>query len=133
MISALDKLETDATGTYYKAFNKKTGDIVSLKIMSEEVMASASFRGRFIEETKRSASLSHPGIRRLITVGCKDNRYFYTSEYIEGSSLKQILDEKKKLSPTRIIFWEERKKNLEKDGVPWVSFLLRLTEKLMTL
>lgn len=93
----LDKFETDATGTTYKARNKQTEDIVSLKVMSREMMDCANFRERFVNETKRVASLDHPNISRIITVGCKDNHYFYTSEYIEGSSLKQILDDKKKL------------------------------------
>lgn len=94
----LGKFDTDATGTYYKAQSKKTKEIVTLKIMSREVMNSEGFRDRFVKESRRGASLKHPNIRRIITAGCKDNRYFYTSEYVEGSSLKLILDEKKKLS-----------------------------------
>jgi hypothetical protein len=93
----ITKVGADAYGPVYKARNEKTGDIVTLKIMSQSVMQTPEFKDQFIEVTRRGAVLNHPNIRRVHTVGTSKGHFFYTSQWVEGTSLRQILTERGKL------------------------------------
>ena len=95
--SLITKVGADAYGPVYKARNEKTGDIVTLKIMSQSVMQTPEFKDQFIEVTRRGAVLNHPNIRRVHTVGTSKGHFFYTSQWVEGTSLRQILTERGKL------------------------------------
>ncbi|MFC1672420.1 protein kinase, partial [Planctomycetota bacterium] len=93
----VEKVGADAYGPVYKAKNEKTGDIVTLKVMSQSVMQTPEFKEQFIEVTRRGAVLNHPNIRRVHTVGTSKGHFFYTSQWVEGTSLRQILTERGKL------------------------------------
>jgi len=93
----MNKVGADAYGPVYKARNEKTGDIVTLKVMSQSVMQTPEFKDQFIEVTRRGSVLNHPNIRRVHTVGTSKGHFFYTSQWVEGTSLRQILTERGKL------------------------------------
>ncbi len=99
----LTRLGTDGTGTYCKARHLKTDAVCALKIMSPQAMSDKAFVKRFIEEGKKGTALQHRNIKRLYEVGVDKGRYYFSTEYVEGVSLRRVLEGGKKLPPPQAI------------------------------
>ena len=54
----------------------------------------ASFRKRFLSETRAQFALEHPNIVKSYDLFNKDNIFFLIQEYVEGTSLNKILSQK---------------------------------------
>src|SRR5436305_9478960 len=65
--------------------------LVALKVMRAELRNEPQFVQRFKREARLAASLDHPNIVRVFTVGEEDGCHYYTMEYVDGASLDVIL------------------------------------------
>ena len=95
----LGKLGTGGTADVWRAREKKTGKTYALKVLKPAAQAVSETLKGFIYEAKLLRELSHEGL-----VGCEgvakyelvsgSGRYAYFSklEYIDGSTLQEILD-----------------------------------------
>ncbi|MEO7457646.1 MAG: serine/threonine-protein kinase, partial [Gemmatimonadaceae bacterium] len=70
---------------------------VALKVMHPELAASVGAE-RFQREIRISASLTHPHILPLHDSGEVDGMLYYVMPYIEGESLRNMLDRERQLS-----------------------------------
>lgn len=71
------------------------GREVAVKVMSEDLMESPELRERFDRETAIMASLNHPNIVPLLESGETGNFKFFVMELISGSTLRQIISQRR--------------------------------------
>lgn len=95
---ALQKLGQDALGVLYQAEHITTGQTVALKVIDLERTRDKAFVDRFVTETKRAASLFHPNIKRVIGAGRDKGHLYYASEFVEGKSVRQLLESEGRVS-----------------------------------
>lgn len=89
----LGKLGSGAMGTVYKARQLSLNRIVALKILPPNLAEDKKYIARFLREAKLAAKLNHPNIIYVIDVGESQDVYYYAMEFVEGRTLKQIVDE----------------------------------------
>jgi serine/threonine-protein kinase len=78
------------------------GTAVALKVLRPELAASVTAE-RFLREIKLVRALDHPRIARLIDAGEKDWLVYFVMPYVEGPTLKVVLDDHRRLPPEDVI------------------------------
>lgn len=71
---------------------------VAVKVLREEYIGDQDYIRRFHKEAKAIASLSHPNIVNIYDFGINNDRAFLVMEYVEGQTLKDIIQKKGVLS-----------------------------------
>jgi len=79
-------------GVVYKAIDKELGETVAIKTLRPEMMGmDPAALDRFRSEIRLARKISHRNVVRTHDIGESDGLYFITMEYIEGSSLKDLI------------------------------------------
>lgn len=68
---------------------------VAIKILSPNLLSDADIVRRFEREAVVIAKLSHPNIVHVIDRGKAGNRYYFVMEYVDGTSLREVIDSNK--------------------------------------
>lgn len=98
----LETLGTGGIGTVFKALQLDCDRLVALKILHPEISADADMRKRFVKEAKALNELHHEGIVTIYHIGVSEDGLPYMAmEYIEGKSLRQLLNEQGKFPVSR--------------------------------
>jgi serine/threonine protein kinase len=92
-----DVLGTGGMGKVYLAHQLSLDRPVALKILLEQFADEKEFVVDFIKEARAAARLNHPHIVQAYAVGADEGVYFFAMEYVEGTTLKDVLDERGKL------------------------------------
>ena len=74
---------------------------VALKVLFPEFAEDPSFVERFRREAKAAANLNHPNIVGIYDWGQEQGTYYIVMEYVEGSSIAEILSSDGRLDPDR--------------------------------
>jgi serine/threonine protein kinase len=88
----LQKLGQGGMGIVYKAKDMRLDRTVALKFLSVELTSEKEAKSRFIQEAKAAAALNHPQICTIYEIDEADDRTFIAMEFVEGMSLKEILE-----------------------------------------
>ena len=83
----------------YKALDQRTHHYVAVKILKPEYNHDEEFLQRFSREALAASKVSHHNIVNLLDVGTEDEYRYIVLEYIEGRTLKDIIEEKGALAP----------------------------------
>lgn len=75
----------------YKGRQASLDREVAIKVLSSELTNDAEIVRRFELESKVVARLNHPNIVHVIDRGKAGNRYYFVMEYIDGTSLREII------------------------------------------
>src|SRR5687768_14542200 len=86
-------------GMVYRATDIALDRPVALKLIADEFAGDPSFRERFRRESRLAASIRHPHVVTVFRAGEDDGRLFIAMDFIEGSDLKSLLDERRALEP----------------------------------
>ena len=70
---------------------------VALKIISFELSSKEEFREMFIKEARVVSKLNHPNIAQIYNIGSSNDILYYAMEYIDGLTLKEIIQKYRKL------------------------------------
>jgi len=92
----LDKGKAGGMGVVYKVMDRELSEVVALKVMHPDFLKNNTALGRFKQEVKIARSLQHPNLVRVYDLGESDNIKYFTMEYIEGKTLRQLLDRREK-------------------------------------
>jgi beta-lactam-binding protein with PASTA domain/tRNA A-37 threonylcarbamoyl transferase component Bud32 len=76
---------------------------IAIKILSASNARDKNFVARFKNEAQTLARLSHPSIVQVYDWGEFDDSYFICMEYVEGDSLKDIIEKKGILPPKAVV------------------------------
>ena len=77
--------------------------ILERKVAIKVLRGDLSFIRRFKREALSVSNLSHPNIVEVYDVGEEDGNYYIVMEYIEGKTLKQLLQKRGALTLTEVI------------------------------
>lgn len=90
-------------GIVYKAKDTALDRIVAYKVLPDTLAANAQALKNFMREAKAAAQLNHPGIVTVYDTGEQDGRYYIAMEYVDGTTLKEILRRRGVISPAGIL------------------------------
>lgn len=90
----------------YLAMDQRLDRLVAVKIMHPHLANDEDFVNRFIKEAKATASISHPNVVSIQDQGWNEGgspAVFIVMEYIDGSTLRDYLFERGKLSVEEVL------------------------------
>ncbi len=76
----------------YKAINMSNRRVVAIKMLKDEYKNDAEFLRRFSREANAILNLSHENIVRAYGVGTHDGLPYLVMEYVEGRTLKDLIE-----------------------------------------
>ena len=88
----LEKIGEGGMGQVFLAEDMSLRRKVALKFLSPAMQQDAKARRRFLHEARSVAALDHPYICHINEVGESEGRDFIVMEYVEGRSLKEMLE-----------------------------------------
>ena len=94
----IEELGRGGFGTVYRAQDNRIDREVALKVLSGRVTEDEQFVQRFRQEATVAASLNHPRIVTVYDFGEGAGHLYLVMRLIRGRTLRDILDEKGKLS-----------------------------------
>jgi len=90
-------------GTIYFAVDTMLNRDVALKVIHPQLADNQQLMERFKIEAMTQARLNHPHIVMIFSFNKIENEYVIAMEYVEGRSLKELLQEKKQLHPAEAV------------------------------
>jgi serine/threonine-protein kinase len=90
-------------GEVYRAFDARLNRNVALKIVAPRLADDEGFRQRFLRESRLAASLDHPNVIPVHEAGEADGLLFIAMRFVEGTDLRQLLDDERVLEPERAL------------------------------
>jgi serine/threonine protein kinase/beta-lactam-binding protein with PASTA domain len=99
----LGRLGVGGMATVYLAEDSSLGRKVALKVMAERYAEDGEFVERFRREAQAAARLNHPNIIAVYDRGEADGRPYIAMEYLQGRTLKQVIQKEGQLPPERAI------------------------------
>jgi serine/threonine-protein kinase len=99
----LDRVGSGGMADVYCAQDLQLGRKVALKILHRRFAEDREFVERFRREASSAAGLQHQHVVSVYDRGEYDGTYYIAMEYLEGRSLKQVVQEDGPLEPDRAI------------------------------
>lgn len=93
----LEQIGSGGMADVYKAKCHKLNRLVAIKVLKAEFCNDKNFVSKFKAEAQAAAGLSHPNIVSIYDVGDEDEIHYIVMELVEGITLKQYIEKKKKL------------------------------------
>ena len=90
----LEKLGEGGMGIVYKAQDTKLDRIVALKFLPKHLLCDHEAKARFAQEAKAASALNHTNITTIYEIDEVESECFIAMEYIEGKSIKKLIEEK---------------------------------------
>ena len=82
----------------YRAVDLRTGHNVAVKVLRPEFNEDSEFISRFQREAEAASKMTHHNIVNLLDVGMDGENRYLVMEYVQGKTLKQVIQERGKLS-----------------------------------
>ncbi len=97
------RLARGGMATVYTALDIRLDRRVAVKVMHPALADDEAFVARFIREAKAAARLSHPNVVPVYDQGADAGSVFLVMEYVAGRTLRDLLHERGRLSPTQAL------------------------------
>jgi serine/threonine-protein kinase len=98
-----EKIDSGGMAYIYKATCRKTGNTVAVKILKETFSNNDEYVLRFKKEAETTFSLSHINVVHVMDIGCENGVYYMVMEYIDGETLKALVDRNGRLAENEAI------------------------------
>jgi len=99
-----DEIGSGGLATVYLARNLQTNQIVAVKVLHAHVASAADTRSRFDREADLLAGLDDPHFVRLLDHGHEGTQPFLVMEFVEGRTLKELIQGQGKLPPEQALY-----------------------------
>jgi serine/threonine-protein kinase len=101
----IGELGRGAMGVVYKALDPTIGRTVALKTMRLDVhgLDAQEMVRRFQNEARAAGVLNHPNIVTIYDAGERDGIFYIAMEFIEGTTLHELLTEKRVLATDEVL------------------------------
>ncbi len=90
----LEEIGRGAMGVVYKARHTRLESIRAVKVLDYDLAKKDEFLRRFEREAKVASNFKHPNIVTIHDIGANEGAYYIGMEYVDGFTLKEILDKK---------------------------------------
>lgn len=98
----VDRLGRGRMAGVYKAVHA-LGQVVAIKVLPPSRSKSPVMLGRFQREARLALKLKHPNVVRSFQIGEANGLYFLVMEYLDGETLEDVLDRRKRLPPPEAV------------------------------
>jgi serine/threonine protein kinase len=88
----LDKIAEGGMGAIHRGRDRRSGEIVAIKIMPPHMAANPVLLKRFEQEFRAASRLDHPNIVRALDYGDTGSSPFLVMEFVDGESLGQKIE-----------------------------------------
>ncbi|MFN4261667.1 MAG: serine/threonine-protein kinase [Gemmataceae bacterium] len=102
----LDRIGRGRMAGVYKAVHS-LGQVVAIKVLPPSKAKDPQLLARFQREARLAMKMKHPNVVRAFQVGYANNLHYIVMEYLEGETLDDVLQRRKKLpapEAVRIIY-----------------------------
>lgn len=99
----IEGIDSGGMANVYKAKCRKTNSTVAVKILKDKFSNSEEYVKRFKKEAESVFSLEHDNIVHITDIGYDQKSYYMVMEYVDGPSLKTLIQEKTKIDETDAI------------------------------
>ena len=89
--------------TVYTAIDTRLGRSVAVKVMHTGLGSDVDFASRFVREAQSAARLNHPSVVAVFDQGEDDGVVYLVMEYVDGDTLRHLLDAEAPLPPQRAV------------------------------
>jgi serine/threonine-protein kinase len=90
-------------GVVYRATDLVLLRTVALKLIAPSLASDPVFRTRFEHECRMAAAIDHPNVVQVYHAGEERGLLYVTMRYVEGTDLRQMLEECTRLAPERAL------------------------------
>ena len=95
----LSRLGVGGMGEVYKVLHIHLNAIRVIKLMRANITSDPSAHDRFVREARLATRIQHPNVAALFDFAEVDGSRYMVWEYIEGTNLHELIDERGPLSP----------------------------------
>ncbi len=88
-----DVIGEGSMGIVYRAYHHELQAYKAVKVLRPELVNFSDSFDRFLQEARTAARLKHPNIVKVQNFGEIEHSYYLMMEYVEGPSLRQLLNE----------------------------------------
>ncbi len=101
----LEEIGSGGMGMVYRALDRELGDQVAIKTLRPELLQDPTLLERFKSEIRLARHISSKHVVRTHDIGERDGVYYLTMEYVEGITVRELLDTRGRLgtAPTLAI------------------------------
>lgn len=85
-------------GMVYHARDEELGEEVAIKTLRPELLSDPTVVERFKSETRLARKITHRNVVRTHDFGEWGNVYFLTMEYVEGITVRELIDQRRRLT-----------------------------------
>ena len=93
-----DQIGMGGMAIVYRAVDLRTGHNVAVKVLRPEYNEDREFISRFQREAEAASKMTHHNIVNLLDVGMDGENRYLVMEYVQGKTLKAVIQERGKLS-----------------------------------
>ena len=97
-----EELGRGGMAVVYRAYQQSLNRYVAIKVLPPQFAFDREFVERFQREARAAAGLRHPNIVVIHDVGQEEGIYYIVMEYLEGQTLKQVIEQEGPLPPQRV-------------------------------
>jgi len=90
-------------GVVYRATDLVLLRTVALKLIAPSLASDPVFRTRFEHECRMAAAIDHPNVVQVYHAGEERGLLYVTMRFVEGTDLRQMLEECTRLKPERAL------------------------------
>ena len=94
---------TGGMAVVYRAWDRKKRRIVAVKVLRPEFQQDAEFLRRFNREAEAASKVSHENIVNMYDVGADGDTRYIVMEYVDGTTLKEMIRQMGHLSPDAVV------------------------------
>jgi serine/threonine-protein kinase len=99
----IEKIGGGGMAVVYRALDTLLNRNVSIKVLRAQFSTDEDFVRRFRREAQAAASLSHPNVVNIYDVGVEGEDYYIVMEFVDGLTLKEIIQERAPLGVSEAI------------------------------
>jgi tetratricopeptide (TPR) repeat protein len=99
----LGELGRGGMGIVYRAKDTLLDRTVAYKVLPDSLRENTQALKNFMREAKAAAKLNHPNIVTVYDTGSQGGRYYIAMEFVDGTTLKEILRRRGPIAPAGIL------------------------------